>query len=225
MDYNARMHRMVLLFSLMFAFLPAAYAEQTLTKLDTVVIDPGHGGASTGARAEELTEKDFCQKLAQAIKEAVEKENGQAIKVVVTAPPEKDPDQRDRAFAANGAGGKVFISLHAASGFAPTPRMLGIYVQDAPQGAEGTWREAGKKYSVKSFQLAEKLKEALDGFYPSNRFFIGRAPLTDFNGVAMPAVAVEVVQLNSQLQPLAPDMFQRLASAIYSGLVEFDRRQ
>ena len=215
----------VLLLSMMLSSLPYARAEQPLTKLDTVVIDPGHGGDETGIRFGELSEKDFCQRLAQAVKETVEKENGQAVKVAITAPPDKNPSQRDRAFAANNAHGKVFLSFHAATGFAPKPKMLGIYTYDAPEGAAGTWKETGKKYAPKSIVLAEKLKEALDNFYPSNKYFISHSPLVQFNGVAMPAVVVEVVQLNIQKLPLEPDIYQRLSAAIYSALLEFDKKQ
>ncbi|MBI5178941.1 MAG: N-acetylmuramoyl-L-alanine amidase, partial [Nitrospinae bacterium] len=144
-----------------------------------------------------------------------------AVKVALTASPEKNTDQRERAYIANSNKGKLFISLHAASGFAQKPHAMGIYVPEIADVKTPTWKEAGKRHIAKSVMFAERLKAALDAAFPGNQYFLGKGPLALFHGVAMPAVAVEAVDMS---QPPTPETIAKFAEAVYSALAELDGR-
>lgn len=87
--------------------------------LKVVVIDAGHGGAKfPGANYKGVCEKDINLKVALELGRLIEKEMP-AVKVVYTRKTDKQfstsltADLQARADIANGAGGDLFISIHA----------------------------------------------------------------------------------------------------------------
>jgi N-acetylmuramoyl-L-alanine amidase len=78
--------------------------------LDTVVIDPGHGGKDPGARANGLNEKDLVLDVALKLGEYVEEKLG--INVVYTRKSDKFIELEERGHIANRAGAKLFVSIH-----------------------------------------------------------------------------------------------------------------
>jgi N-acetylmuramoyl-L-alanine amidase len=79
-------------------------------KLDTVVIDPGHGGKDPGATANGLYEKDIVLDVAHKLGDYVE--NRLDINVVYTRKDDRFIPLEERGHMANEAGAKLFISLH-----------------------------------------------------------------------------------------------------------------
>lgn len=106
-------------------------------KLDTIVIDAGHGGKDTGAVGYGgLREKDVVLDVALKVGQYIESRLG--INVVYT----RDRDQfitlRNRGRIANEAGGKLFISIHAnahsrRSAHGTETYFLGMHKSDAAQ--------------------------------------------------------------------------------------------
>lgn len=88
---------------------PGASGERW--KLDTVVIDAGHGGRDPGARAHGVREKDVTLGVALKLGHYLEERLG--IDVVYTREDDRFIPLRDRGHIANQAGGKLFISIHA----------------------------------------------------------------------------------------------------------------
>ena len=83
-------------------------------RLDTVVIDAGHGGKDAGATgAGGVREKDVV--LAVALKLGQYLEDLLGVKVVYTRHGDRFVPLKERGRIANEAGGKLFISLHANS--------------------------------------------------------------------------------------------------------------
>jgi N-acetylmuramoyl-L-alanine amidase len=78
--------------------------------LDTVVIDPGHGGKDPGATANGLYEKDIVLDVAHKLGEYIE--NRLDIDVVFTRTDDRFIPLEERGHMANEAGAKLFISLH-----------------------------------------------------------------------------------------------------------------
>jgi N-acetylmuramoyl-L-alanine amidase len=78
--------------------------------LDTVVIDPGHGGKDPGAQANGLSEKDLVLDVALKLGEYVEEKLG--INVVYTRKSDKFIELEERGHIANRAGAKLFVSIH-----------------------------------------------------------------------------------------------------------------
>lgn len=78
--------------------------------LDTVVIDPGHGGKDPGAVANGVREKDITLAVALKLGEYLKRLLG--VRVVYTRKDDRFVGLRERGRIANEAGGKLFISLH-----------------------------------------------------------------------------------------------------------------
>ncbi|MBI3582249.1 MAG: N-acetylmuramoyl-L-alanine amidase [Nitrospinae bacterium] len=202
----------------LFAVAPAAaWAGQALTNVDAVAIDAGHGDDPGGRRGDAL-EKGPCVLIAVALKELIERENGPAVRAVLTFRQDvATTTQRERAFAANGNGAKVFISIHA---YPAKQQELGIFIPFVADEPSSSWKNSGARFAPKSLLLAEKLKVSMESGFPGKKYFVGRAPLVMFYGLEMPAVAVEAVGYDSQ-PPLTPDSAAMVAEAIYAGLVEY----
>lgn len=82
-------------------------------KLDTVVIDPGHGGKDPGATANGLQEKDIVLDIAHELGGYIENRLG--VDVVYTRSGDRFIPLEERGHMANEAGAKLFISLHVNS--------------------------------------------------------------------------------------------------------------
>ncbi|HEX7071645.1 MAG TPA: N-acetylmuramoyl-L-alanine amidase [Rhodothermales bacterium] len=80
-------------------------------RLDTIVIDAGHGGHDTGAVAHGYREKDLCLAVAKRLGSMIEGELG--VDVVYTRETDRFITLRERGKIANESGGKLFISIHA----------------------------------------------------------------------------------------------------------------
>lgn len=81
------------------------------SRLDTVVIDPGHGGKDPGAVAHGLQEKDIVLEVAHKLGDYVENRLG--LEVVYTRTDDRFIALEERGHFANRVGGDLFISLHA----------------------------------------------------------------------------------------------------------------
>lgn len=79
--------------------------------LDTVVIDPGHGGKDPGTQGHGMDEKDIVLDVAKILGGYLEEKLG--INVVYTRTDDRFIELRERGRIANEAEGKLFISLHA----------------------------------------------------------------------------------------------------------------
>jgi len=80
-------------------------------KLDTVVIDPGHGGRDPGAVANGLEEKDIVLDVALQLGDYIENRLG--VDVVYTRTDDRFIPLEERGKMANEEEAKLFISLHA----------------------------------------------------------------------------------------------------------------
>ena len=89
----------------------ASEAARERWKLDTVVIDAGHGGKDPGAVAHGLHEKDIVLDVAKKLGKYVENRLG--VNVVYTRKTDRFIPLEERGHMANEAGAKLFISIHA----------------------------------------------------------------------------------------------------------------
>ena len=88
----------------------AVRTAQDRWRLDTVVIDPGHGGKDPGATANGLQEKDIVLSVAKKLGGYLEDKLG--LNVVYTRTGDRFIALEDRGRRANQARAKLFISLH-----------------------------------------------------------------------------------------------------------------
>lgn len=89
--------------------LPTTTRERS--RLDTVVIDPGHGGKDPGAVANGLYEKDIVLDVALKLGDYIE--NRLDLEVVYTRSDDRFIALEERGHLANRRGGDLFISIHA----------------------------------------------------------------------------------------------------------------
>ncbi len=86
--------------------------EREKWKIDTVVIDPGHGGKDPGAIGSAGTyEKHIVLEIAKALKRQLQKRLD--AKIYLTRETDRFIPLRQRTRFANERGGKLFISIHA----------------------------------------------------------------------------------------------------------------
>ena len=89
----------------------ASKAARERWKLDTVVIDAGHGGKDPGATANGLLEKNIVLDVGMKLGNYIE--NRLNVDVVYTRRDDRFIPLEERGHMANKAGAKLFISIHA----------------------------------------------------------------------------------------------------------------
>ena len=90
---------------------PISSINKDVWIIDTVIIDPGHGGKDSGAVGTGGTlEKDIVLKVSSELKKIID--NRKEIKAVLTRDRDVFIPLKQRAAIANRANGKLFISIH-----------------------------------------------------------------------------------------------------------------
>ncbi len=96
--------------------------EREKWKIDTIVIDPGHGGRDPGAVGKSnLYEKNITLAIAKMVKDELEKQLDS--KILMTRDNDTYPRLKDRTEFANKNSGKLFLSIHVDSN--PSSRIHG----------------------------------------------------------------------------------------------------
>ena len=98
----------------LFFLLPLCALAQKGEKIQTIVIDPGHGGKDTGALGKMSTEKALNLAVALKFGNYI-KENLPDVKVIYTRSTDKFVELSERAAIANRNDADVFISIHCNS--------------------------------------------------------------------------------------------------------------
>lgn len=81
------------------------------SRINLIVIDPGHGGSDNGAIGQKYTkEKDICLKVAQELAKLIRKDK--LFKVLLTRNKDETVSLQKRAAIANDAEADLFISIH-----------------------------------------------------------------------------------------------------------------
>jgi N-acetylmuramoyl-L-alanine amidase len=216
--------------------------------LQTIVIDPGHGGDDLGARGRSGTqEKTITIEVARRLRGLIEARLG--VRVILTRDDDRAVGADERAALANNSKADLFLSLHANA--APAPGIAGAEVfhlrldregEDARRAAEAEavslpvlggatreleviqWDLAQARHVEASGILAGMLEEEL-----SNRVTMGprpvqQAPLRVLVGANMPAALIELAYLTNpeQEKVAATEAYQSLvAQAIFDAIVRF----
>ncbi len=99
-----------------------------LRSLQRIVLDPGHGGSDPGAIGRgRLQEKDVTLRLARALRRELV---ARGFSVVLTRDGDRSLSLLERTAIAEGAGGDLFVSLHANAARNPAAEGLEIYTLD-----------------------------------------------------------------------------------------------
>jgi N-acetylmuramoyl-L-alanine amidase len=218
--------------------------------LQTVVIDPGHGGSDAGvAGGAGLTEKELTANVALRLRGLLETRLG--IRVLLTRNDDGEVGLDRRAAVANNAKADLFLSLHANASPAATVTGAEVYYlqldregEQVRQEAEaaavalpvvggGTrtleilrWDMAQARHVDTSATLAAIVAESLAAHVTMGATPIRRAPLRVLEGVNMPAVLVEMAYLTNRSQERvarSEDYRNQVAQALYDAVARFRR--
>ena len=189
--------------------------------VQTVVIDPGHGGDDAGVRGAGGTlEKQVTLDVARRLKTVLEARMG--VRVVLTRDDDRLVAPDERTATANNAKGDLFVSLHMSSSPAPAASGAAVYFMRLDREGEETRREAGAqalalpvlgggtrvietirwdlaqaRHVEDSSRLANLLAAALEGHVPTMPQPVQSAPLRVLAGLNMPAVLFEMGYLTN----------------------------
>ena len=217
-------------------------------KLQTMVIDPGHGGDDNGARGPKgILEKQITLDVARRLKTAIETRLG--VRVVMTREDDRGISLDERDAVANNSKADLFLSLHANA--APSSMVRGTEVyylrldqagEEARRSAAATelvlpavggdtrpidvipWDLAQAAHVDASSRFASMLEEELEKHGPMGPRPLQQAPMRVLSGANMPAALVEIAYLTNpeQEQRVQSAEFQAvLVQAIYDAIVRF----
>lgn len=196
--------------------------EQTVSEgIQTIVIDPGHGGRmEPGAQGKFGTlEKDIALALSLKLKDVIEQKL--PIRVELTRDSDVSVSLENRAAIANHEKADLFLSIHVNSSYRKDARGSETfflsneatddesrklaYLENNPADVERgiggdnqdeitmiLWDMAQSAYLKESSLLAETIQEELNYLLKTRNRGIKQAPFRVLTGVACPAVLVEV---------------------------------
>lgn len=216
--------------------------------LQTIVIDPGHGGGDPGVRGPDgAEEKQITLDVSRRLKALIEMRLG--IRVILTRDEDRGVSLDDRAAVANNSKADLFLSLHVNA--APAASVAGAKVfhlrldregEEARRAAETQavslpvlggatrtidvirWDLAQARHVDASAALAAMLEEGLRPRVRMAARARQEAPLRVLTGVDMPAALVEMAYLtNAEQERLSQsEEFQgAIAQAIYNAVLRF----
>ena len=217
-------------------------------RLETIVLDPGHGGDDTGAvGGGAAEEKMIALAVAQRLRALIETRLG--IRVILTRGDDRNVSLDERAAVANNSKADLFLSLHLNA--APAASVAGAEVislrldregEDARRAAASDavalrvlggslrtidliqWDLAQARHVDTSAVFAQMLEEQLRTNVTMSSQPRQRAPLRVLAAVDMPAALVEMAYLTNpeQAELARSETFQASAAqAIYDAIVAF----
>ena len=228
--------------------------EQQHAGIRTIVLDPGHGGAQSGARAADgLAESDVALAIALRVRKALARTLPEP-RVILTRERDKFVSLPERTAIANALGADLFVSIHLNASASPENRGgLSTHVLDTahdPQalGVAARENEAGeadmsallpllspmvrRDQVVKSLDLAHAVHRA--ALRNARRMLpdlldrgVKRALFFVLVGARMPAILCEASFLSSprEAEALATDQYrQLLAEGIAQGIARYVRQ-
>jgi N-acetylmuramoyl-L-alanine amidase len=227
---------------------PAPLLGTRTAKLQTMVVDAGHGGEDNGARGPKGTlEKQVTLEAARRLKTLVESRLG--VRVVMTREDDRAISLDERDAIANNSKADLFLSLHANASPSASVKGTEVYYlrldragEEARRTAAATelilpvvggitrpidiipWDLAQASHVDASSRFASMLEEELEKRIPPGPRPLQQAPMRVLSGANMPAALVEMAYLTNgeQEQRMKSDEFQgAVVEAIYGAVVRF----
>jgi N-acetylmuramoyl-L-alanine amidase len=215
--------------------------------LQTLAIDPGHGGDEIGVRAAGgLEEKQLTLDIARRLRGLVER--GLGVRVILTRDDDRMVGIDERAAAANNGKADLLLSLHANGALSGSPSGAEVFYDRLDREGEavraaaaaavalpviagGTrnidivpWEMAQARHVEASAMLASVLEQELRQRVPMGQRPIQQGPMRLLSAANMPAVLVEMAYLTNGAQEKAAggDQFKNaVAQALYNAIVRF----
>jgi type II secretory pathway predicted ATPase ExeA/N-acetylmuramoyl-L-alanine amidase len=187
-----------------------------------IVIDPGHGGADSGARGPNgLLEKSVCLEVALRLGQLIE-DGLTGSEVIYTRSEDQNVSPARREAVAGESSADLFISIHAdALGDGQGPQAY-YFGGSARKKSAGSGRDESAEQV--SQQLASDIQSALAHQFKSEATAIQAPKQPAFallSGIRVPAVVVEI-PFSGDTSPLRdPEQRQQIAEALYGGIAAF----
>jgi N-acetylmuramoyl-L-alanine amidase len=228
----------------------SALPQPKARPIETICIDPGHGGEDFGAMGKsKLLEKDITLTVAHKLKKLIQSKLG--LRVIMTREKDAEVSLNTRASIANNQQAQMFVSIHVNSSFRKSAFGSETYFvslnatdQEALELARKEnqskddigesiqndelkmilWNMAQTEYIRESSRLAESVQYELNELLGTRNRGVKQAPFRVLMRAAMSAVLVEVafISNSSEEKNLKDENFQdRVASAIFIGLSKF----
>lgn len=203
---------------------------------DVVFIDPGHGGEDTGARGtNNLLEKDVVLALAKRM--AVQWTGKGSL--VLSRNDDYSVDLFHRTEKANNSKATLFVSLHVGGSFRYTTEGIAIYyfldspgriLPEDPTSKQAfnlnsgriPWHGVQYRHASESRLLAQFVQTALAAKFGSANCTLRGAPLLALSAANMPAILIEIGNLNNPSEEKKLGDPEHLASIAQSALNGID---
>lgn len=233
-------------------YLPEEALHEKPKGLSVVVLDPGHGGRSVGARGSTGTlEKDLVLSVAEKLRTKLEE--GLGVKVVLTRTADYYVGLKERTAIANNNGADLFLSIHANATYRrdidgyetyylnlrTTDQQARRYAEEENRalGVKGgdndkalleaiLWDMAQTKYLKESSELASMAQARLVGELRGRDRGVRQAPLAVLMGASMPAALVEIGYISNPEQEVRLNRTShqdQIASALYKAIEDYNR--
>ena len=167
-------------------------------KVQTVVLDPGHGGHDKGQVSRYGAEKDFALDVARKLRPILQ---GKGLRVIMTREGDYFVPLEVRAKIANSARNSIFVSIHFnASGDDPNATGFEIFSftpRGAPSTSDGNVNansfnmQPGSSVDAQSMALSACIYHSLLGHLPEYDRGIKRARFAVLRLTKVPAVLIE----------------------------------
>lgn len=233
-------------------YVPEEILQEGPKGLSVVVLDPGHGGRSPGARGSTGTvEKELVLRVAEKLKTRLE--DGLGIKVVLTRTADYYVGLKERTAIANNNRGDLFLSIHANATFRrdiegyetyylnmrSTDKQALSYaeLENKALGVKGgeddkalleaiLWDMAQNAYIQESSELASMVQRRIVGELRGRDRGIRQAPFAVLMGARMPAALVEIGYISNPEQEVRLNRAShqdQIATALYRAIEDFHR--
>ncbi len=224
-------------------------AQQLGLGIQSIIIDPGHGGKDPGAMAYGLKEKDLVLHIAKKLAPVLEHKIG--CEVSLTRDSDIFIPLEERTAIANTSGADLFISLHINAHSSRDIRGLETYYLDLSTNAEAM-RVAARENSTSTHQMSDlqdilseimsnsKMDESsrlaeyvhasiLNGmkgkeYHSIKNLGVKQAPFYVLIGAEMPAILIEIAFISNKADAdnLINDKFiDEIASQITQGVINY----
>ena len=212
--------------------------------LQTVVIDPGHGGSDRGILVApgtedtpELLEKQLTLHIAKMLGTALTQRLG--VRSVFTRETDDFVSSESRTTIANSSRADIFLSIHVNNSLFPSVKGFETFVMDygsldLPEGYDEISAKtqlldyAQAKYIDQSSRLAQQIVSAYARRNEGHRATVKHAPLFTLKGATMPSIHVEVGYGSNEedrARLLQEEFQQLIAAAIVDGIAAFTREE
>jgi N-acetylmuramoyl-L-alanine amidase len=200
---------------------PAALDRQVV-----VVLDPGHGGKDAGIVTAQGQEKTVVLELAQTVKKLLQKDPH--FKVVMTRDRDSYVSLDERAAAANAAGARLFVSMHAGTAGAQ------VFIQDPDEALQGQVKQQPLTRDFLGFEAGSEQQENRWGSQQAGHAresgVLGRMFARQFSGnntaepVQAPMAVLKPVDAAAVLVEVGPELNPAMAAlSIARGIEAYAR--